>query len=287
MGVRLAMLLLIAAAAFTGARSVFVVDQTQSALCTRFGRIEPREYGPGLHFKSPLEQVHRFDRRVFTRAFGGDHFLTSDNKPLNIDFYLKWRLMDARDFYQATGGDGDMALNHLADVVSGRIKTAIARQPIAAVAASAQGGLGDEGFQELRAAAHELGIDLLDVQLQRVDLADEAESVVYQRMEQSFTARAQQLHAQAATEADTTRAEADLKRAEILADAGKQAQRVRGEADAHAASIYAAAYAHNPELAAMYHSLQAYKNTIGRDGDIVVVTPQGEFFKYLHSANGH
>jgi membrane protease subunit HflC len=287
MGARVAILLLIAAAALTSSRSLFVVDQTQSALCTRFGRIEPTEYGPGLHFKSPLEQVHRFDRRVITRAYAGDNFLTSDNKPLNVDFYLKWRLTDARDYYQATGGDEDMASMRLADVVSGRIKTAIARQPLAAVAASARGGLGDEGFEELRTAARELGLDLLDVQLQRVDLTDEAENTVYQRMEQSFTARAQQLHAQAATEADKTRADADLRRAEILADALKQAQHLRGEADGRAASIYAAAYARNPDLAAMYHSLQAYKNIIGRDGDIVVVTPQGEFFKYLHSASGH
>ena len=287
MGTRLAILLLIAAAALTGSRSVFVVDQTQSALCTRFGRIEPGEYGPGLHFKSPLQQVHRFDRRVITRAYAGENLLTADNKPLNVDFYLKWRLMDARDYYQATGGDEDMASMRLANVVSGRIKTAIAGQPLAEVAASARGGLGDAGFQELRAAARELGLDLLDVQLQRVDLTDEAMNTVYQRMEQSFTARAQQLHAQASTESDKTRAEADLKRAQILADAGKEAQRLRGEADARAASIYAAAYARNPDLAAMYHSLQAYKNTLGRDGDIVVVTPQGEFFKYLHSANGH
>ncbi len=287
MGLRLAIVLLIAAAALTASRSVFVVEQTQTALCTRFGRIEPVVYGPGLHFKSPLEQVHRFDRRVITRAYAGENFLTSDNKPLNVDFYLKWRLTDARDYYQATGGDEDMASMRLADVVSGRIKTAVARQPLAAVVASARGGLGDPGFEELRAAARELGLDLLDVQLQRVDLTDEAVNAVYQRMEQSFTARAQQLHAQAATEADKTRAEADLKRAQILADAGKESQRVRGEADARAAAIYAAAYGRNPDLAAMYHSLQAYKNTIGRDGDIVVVTPQGEFFKYLHSANGH
>src|SRR5579862_1713643 len=188
MGARLALLVLIAAAALVGSRSVFVVEQTQSALCTRFGRIEPGEYGPGLHFKSPLQQVHRFDRRVITRAYAGENFLTSDDKPLNVDFYLKWRLLDARDYYQATGGDDEMASTRLGDRVSGLIKTAVAQQPLATVAASARGGLGESGLEELRAAARELGIDLLDVQLQRVDLTDEAVNVVYQRMEQSFTA---------------------------------------------------------------------------------------------------
>lgn len=287
MGRRVALLVLVAAAALIGSRSLFVVEQTQSALCTRFGRVEPTEYGPGLHLKSPLEQVHRFDRRVITRAYAGENFLTADNKPLNVDFYLKWRITDARDYYQATGGDEDMASMRLADIVSGRIKTAVAQQPLAAVAASARGGLGESGFEELRIAARQLGLDLLDVQLQRVDLTDEAVNAVYQRMEQSFTSRAQQLRAQAATEADKIRSDADLKRAQVLADAGKEAQHIRAEADARSASIYAAAYARNPDLAAMYHSLQAYKKTIGRDGDIVVVTPQGEFFKYLHSANGH
>jgi membrane protease subunit HflC len=287
MGTRLTLLLLIAAAALVGSRSVFVVDQSQTALCTRFGRIEAVEYGPGLHFKSPLQQVHRLDRRVMTRVFSGDNFLTADNKPLNVEFYLKWRLMDARDYYQATGGDEDMASTRLGNVVSGRIKTAVAQQPLAAVMAGARAGLDDAGFEELRASARELGLDLLDVQLQHIALTDEAMNSVYQRMEQGFTTRAQQLHTQAASEADKIRADADLKRAQILADASKEAQRVRGDADAHAAAIYAAAYGRNPDLAAMYHSLQAYKNTIGREGDIVVVTPQGEFFKYLHSANGH
>ena len=286
MRARLAVALLVAIAGLLAWRSAFIVDQTQSALCTRFGRIESQEYGPGVHMKSPLDQVRRFDRRIVTRAYAGDSFLTADQKPLNIDFYLKWRLLDARDYYQATGGDEDMAALRLADLVSGSLKTAVAREPLAAVAASARGGLTDAEFARLRSTARELGVDLLDVQLQRVDLTDDAVNAVYQRMEQSFNTQAQQSRTDAASEADKIRADADLKRAQILADATREAQHQRGQADAHAAQIYAQAYGRNPDLAAMYDSLQAYKNTIGREGDIVVVTPQGEFFKYLHSANG-
>jgi membrane protease subunit HflC len=287
MAARATIVLLLALSALVASRSAFVVDQSQSALCTRFGRIEPTEYGPGLHFKSPFDQVHRFDRRIITRAYAGENFVSSDQKTMNVDFYLKWRLIDAREYYRATGGDEDMAGGRLADLISGNMKTAVAQQSLARLAASGRGGLADGAFEPMRAAARALGVELLDVQLQRVDLAEDVASAVYQRMEQSFTARAQQLRAQTTSESDKIHADADLKRAQILADATKEAQRLRGEADAHAAVIYDQAYSRNPDLAAMYHSLQAYKNTIGREGDIVVVTPQGEFFKFLHSANGH
>ena len=109
---------------------MFIVDEGEVALRTRFGQIEGAQYGPGLHLKSPLDEVHRFDRRVLTRAYPGESFLTRDQKPLNVDFYVKWRLLDAARFYQATGGDEDMAALRLADVVRDRLKSAVAGQPL-------------------------------------------------------------------------------------------------------------------------------------------------------------
>src|SRR5579871_5194866 len=128
MAARATVVLLLALAALVASRSVFVVDQSQSALCTRFGQIEPTEYGPGLHFKSPFDQVHRFDRRIITRAYAGENFLSSDQKAMNVDFYLKWRLIDAREYFRATGGDEDTASGKLADLISGAMKTAVAQE---------------------------------------------------------------------------------------------------------------------------------------------------------------
>jgi membrane protease subunit HflC len=286
MSVRLLASLGIALAVVLLWRSSFILNEGETALRTRFGQIEGAQYGPGLHLKSPLDEVHVFDRRILTRAFPGESFLTRDQKALNVDFYVKWQLLDAARFFQATGGDEDMAALRLADIVRDRLKSAVASEPLSKVVTDARGTLSDAGFNQIGAAAREFGVELIDVELQRIDLTDDVATAVYQRMQQSQIAQAQQLRASGVADAEKIRADAERKRAEILADATREAQRIRGEADARANAAYVKAYAHNPEFAAFYRSMQAYKNTLGRDGDILVIAPEGEFFKYLHSANG-
>jgi membrane protease subunit HflC len=267
-------------------RSVFDVDETEVALLSRFNQVQPAQYAPGLHLRLPIDAVLRFDRRVITRAFPGESFLTQDQKSISVDFYLKWRLVDAAAFYQATGGDEDVVAQRLGDAVREQLKSAIAQQPLASMiedmklvaAVRASGAAGG--------AAQRLGVELADLQLQRIDLSDELNSAVFQRMQQSLAAQAQQLRSQSVAEADRIRADAERRRAQVLADGTREAQRVRGEADLAAANAYSKAYGANPEFAAFYRSLQAYKNTLGRDGDILVLSPEGEFFKYLHSASG-
>jgi membrane protease subunit HflC len=284
--VRVLVSLGIALAALLLWRSAFTLDEGEIALRTRFGQIEGEQYGPGLHLKSPLDEVHIFDRRIMTRVYSGESFLTRDLKALSVDFFVKWQLRDAARFFQATGGDEDMAALRLTDIVRDRLKSAVANQPLARVIADAHGTLGDANLKEIDAAAKDLGIGLIDVQLQRIDLTDDVASAVYQRMQQGQIAQAQQLRASGVADAEKIRADAERKRADILADATREAQRLRGEADARAGAAYAKAYARNPEFAAFYRSMQAYKNTLGRDGDILVIAPEGDFFKYLHSASG-
>jgi len=267
-------------------RSVFIVDEGETALRTRIGKIAGDPCGPGLHFKSPIDEVHIFDRRILSRAYPGENFLTRDQKALNVDFYIKWKLIDALRFYQTTGGDEDMAALRLADTVRDRLKTAVAGQPLTSVSAQPRGMLSEAAFEELQQAAESLGLDLVDVQLQRIELTDDVATAVYQRMQQGLIAKAQQLRATGAAEAERIRSDAERKRADILADATRESQRVRGEADAQAAAAYAKAYGRNADFAAFYRSMQAYKNTLGREGDILVISPDGEFFKYLHSASG-
>ncbi len=267
-------------------RTVFAINESEVALLTRFGQVQPAELGPGLHFKSPFVELHKFDRRLITRLYTGESFLSQDQKPLNVDFYLRWRLIDPARYLAATGGDEDATAMRLADLVRARIRAALAAAPLAADIASANPAAGALHSEALRAAAEQLGVDLVDVQLQRVDLPDDVAKAVYQRMQQSLTAQAQLLRTQGTAEADRIRAEADRRRAEILADGTREAQRVRGEADAAAAAALARAYGANPEFAAFSRTLQAYKSSLGRDGDILVISPEGEFFKYLHSASG-
>jgi modulator of FtsH protease HflC len=286
MAVRLLTSLGVALAAVLLWRSVFILNEDQVALRTRFGQLDGALYQPGLHLKSPLDELHIFDRRILTRAFAGESFLTGDQKALSVDFYVKWQLLDAARVFQVSGGDEDMAGLRLADIVRDRLKSAVAGQPLTKVIADPRGTLSDAAFDEIGAAAREFGVRLIDVQLQRIDLTDDVATAVYQRMQQSAIAQAQQLRASGVADAEKIRADAERKRADILADATREAQHLRGEADARASAAYARAYAKNPEFAAFYRSMQAYHNTLGLDGDILVIAPEGEFFKYLHSASG-
>ena len=287
MAARVLLALGVALAALLLWRSAYILSEAEVALRTRFGHIEGAQYSPGLHLKSPWDEVHILDRRIVTRAYPGENFLTRDQKSLSIDFYVKWQLLDAGRFFKATGGDEDTVGLRLADIIRDRLKSAVAAQPLGTVIATARGTLSDAGYRDIGAAAQELGVQLIDVQLQRIDLTDDVANAVYQRMQQSQIAQAQQLRASGMADAEKIRADAERKRAELLADATREAQRIRGEADARANAAYARAYAHNPEFAAFYRSMQAYRNTLGRDGDILVIAPEGEFFKYLHSASGH
>jgi membrane protease subunit HflC len=267
-------------------RSAYVVEEGEVALRTRWGQVEGGAVGPGLHFKLPVDEVHVFDRRILSRAYSGESFLTRDQKALNVDFYIKWKLIDALRFYQSTGGDEEMAALRLADSVRDRLKTAVAGQSLGTVSAQPRGTLSEAAFEELQQAAESLGLDLIDVQLQRIELTDDVASAVYQRMQQSLIANAERLRASGNAEAEKVRGDAERKRADILADATRQAQHLRGEADAQAAGTLAKSYGRNPDFAAFYRSMQAYKATLGREGDILVISPEGEFFKYLHSASG-
>jgi modulator of FtsH protease HflC len=267
-------------------RSVFVVDEGEVALVTRFAHIQPGDYGPGAHLKSPIDEVHKFDRRLITRSYQGESFLTQDQKALNIDFYVKWRLRDAARYFAATGGDEEATAARLAGIVRGQISAALAAAPLAADIADTHLASGALSPGALRAPAALLGVELVDAQLQRVDLPDDLANAVYQRMQQGLIVQAAQVRAQGGAESEKIRADAEHKRAQTLADATRESQRLRGEADAAAADAYASAYRANPEFAAFSRTLQAYKSSLGREGDILVLSPEGEFFKYLHSASG-
>jgi modulator of FtsH protease HflC len=286
MAMRLSAALLAIVLVVLGYRSMFSVPEGESALLTRFGRLETVSYGPGLHLKMPVDRVRRVDQRLITHTYTGDSFLTSDQQALSVEFFVRWRASDIPLFYRTTGGDVAVAGERLADLARDRLKSAVAREPLSAVATRARGGLDQSGFEQLRSAARALGVEVVDLQLQRIDLTDDAADVVYQRMEEQLTTVTQQLDASSTLQADQIRSAAERQRADILADATRQAQHIRTAADAQAAQIYAQAYGRDPELAAFTQSLQAYRDSLGREGDILVITPQGEFFKYLRSAAG-
>jgi len=268
-------------------RSLFVVGQDQSALRLRFGQIEGGVYAAGLHLKSPLDQVRRFDARLITSSYVGEAFASADQQPLQIDYYLQWRLADVTSYYLATGGDEHRAARRLEELSHGPLAAALAHASLAAIAGESRAGLDDAALAALRRAARALGIEVADLQVQHIGLSDEAAASVYARMEERFNTQARQLADAAKLQSEAVRSAAERDRATILAGAARRSQKIHSSADAQASMLLARAFRSDPEFAAFTQSLAAYRSTLGQPGDLLLVTPSGEFFKYLRSAGGH
>ena len=261
--------------------SLFSVNETEYAIRTRFGAIVDTRYQPGIHLKWPWDMVTKFDRRLLSESYTGETFLTNDGRGLIVDFYVKWRVKDSSTFYTAAAGSQSVAGERLAAIVKDGIKSVVAQRTLQEIVSAERAAFTTEMFGQASRNALGLGVDLVDVRVQRIDLPDEVAARVYESMKQSFAKTASRLRAEGQQESATIRATAERQRTVILADAERDADRTRGEGDAAATQIYARAYSKNPEFFAFYRSLQAYDRSLGKDTDLLVVTPDGEFFQYL------
>src|SRR5690606_8301193 len=262
--------------------SLFQVNENELAIRTQLGRIVGENYGPGLHMKWPLiNRVYRFERRIITQAYQGETFLTSENKALTVNFYVKWRVQDAAQYFRATNGIESFASLRLGDNVKDGIKGVVARRTLEEIVVTERTAFTGDMITRANEIVNELGVELVDVRVQRIDLVDEVGDAVYRRMQESFRALANRLRAEGNSEKERIQSEADRARTELLANAQREAQRIRGEGDGEAARIYSQAHNRSPEVYRLYRSLQAYRNSMAREGDVWVVTPDGEFFKHL------
>jgi modulator of FtsH protease HflC len=268
------------------AMSAFTVRETELAMKFRFGEIVNANYDPGLHFMMPfVNNVRKFERRIITNNYPSEQFLTSEGKILRIDFYIKWRIEDASRYYQATGGDEEVAAGRLGSIVKDGIKGVIARRTIQQVVAAERTEFTGEILKITEGATSGLGIELVDVRVKKIDLPDEVSESVFLRMRQDFDRQAKELRARGAESAEKLRAEADRERTEILSAAYRDAEIIRGEGDAKAADIYARAYQRNAEFYSFHRSLQAYRESLGTQNDVLVISPDSDFFKYLNRSN--
>lgn len=271
------------AGAFLIAMATFTVRETELAIKFRFGEIVRADYAPGLHLQWPLvNNVRKFERRILTRNYPSEQFLTSEGKILRIDFYIKWRIADVSTFYQATsGGDEEIAAGRLGGIVKDGIKGVIARRTIQQVVAAERTEFTGEILKLAEDPTKGLGLQLVDVRVKKIDLPEEVSESVFSRMRQDFDRQAKQLRAEGDENAEKLRAEADRQRTELLAEAYRESEIIRGDGDAKSAEIYARAYSRNQEFFSFYRSLEAYRESIGTESDVLVITPDGEFFKYL------
>jgi modulator of FtsH protease HflC len=262
--------------------SMFQVKETELAIKFRLRKIVASELEPGLHFMIPwIETVQKFDRRVLTRNYPAEPFLTSEGKILNVDFYVKWRVTDVGVYYLATNGDEEAAAGRLAEIVKDGLKGVIAKRTIQQVVAAERAEFIGDILQFSGNSVGQLGLTLVDVRVKRIDLPEDVSESVYNRMRQNFARQASQLRAEGDEQAQRIRAEAERERTELLAGGNRDAEVIRGEGDAKAAATYAAAYQRYPEFYSLHRSLQAYRESIGKPNDVLVIEPKGEFFKYL------
>jgi membrane protease subunit HflC len=280
---RILALLIAAIAVFVVvSNSLFQVKETELAIKFRFGEIVRSDYEPGLHVMVPfVNNVRTFDRRVLTRNYPSEQFLTSEGKILNVDFYVKWRISDVAQYYQSTNGDEEMAALRLAEIVKDGLKGVIARRTIQQVVAAQRAEFIGDILKVAGESVRQLGITLVDVRVKKIDLPDDVLDSVFNRMRQDFARQAAQLRAEGDELAQTVRASADRERTELLAEATRQAEKIRGEGDAKAAAIYAGVYQRDPEFYAFYRSLEAYRKALGKPDDIMVLSPDSDFFRYL------
>ena len=272
---------LVALALLVALTSLFTVKESELAIRTQFGAIVTTSHTPGLHWKWPWDQVVKFDKRILSQSYQGETFLTNDNRGLIVDFYVKWRVSNAARYFQATGGREELAGDRLAEIVKDGIKSVVAQRTLEQIVTAERAAVTGDMFERASRDATLLGIELIDVRVQRIDLPEDVSARVFESMKQNFNKIASRLRAEGKSASERIRSAAERERTEILAKAEREALRIRGEADAEAAQIYARAYARNPEFYAFYRSLQAYERSLGKDGDVIVVTPDGEFFKYL------
>jgi membrane protease subunit HflC len=263
--------------------SMYTVDQRQNALVFQLGEVVSVKTKPGLYFKLPLVQnVRYFDTRILTMdAADPERFITSEKKNVLVDSFIKWRVIDARQFYVSVGGDERRAQIRLNQTVNDGLRAEFGKRTINAVVSGSR----EEIMSIIRAKADQdartIGVQVVDVRIKRVDLPEAVSENVYRRMEAERKQVANELRSTGAAEAEKIRADADKQKDVIVAEAYRDAQGVKGEGDAKAASVYAAAYGKNAEFYAFYRSMQAYRESFASKSDVMVLDPSADFFKYM------
>lgn len=266
--------------------SLYIVDQRQQAILFQLGEVVDVKTSPGLYFKIPLAQnVRYFDSRILTLDTAEpERFITSEKKNVLVDLFVKWRIVDVKQYYVSVRGDEMLAQTRLSQTVNSSLRDEFGNRTVHDVVSGERDKIMEIMRQKADADARKIGVEVVDVRLKRVDLPQEVSESVYRRMEAERKRVANELRSTGAAESEKIRADADRQREVVLAEAYRKAQEIKGEGDAKAASIYASAYESNPEFYSFYRSLDAYTEIFKNKSDIMVLEPTSEFFKYMRNS---
>ena len=265
--------------------SIFIVDQRKFAVVFAFGQIVRVIEKPGLQVKdpSPFESVRFFDRRILTIDNPeAERFITAEKKNLLVDSYVKWRIVDPRKFFISFKGDERLAQDRLTQLVRSALNEEFTKRTVRELISDQREQVMQGIRKKVADDASDIGVEIVDVRLKRVDLLAEISDSVYRRMEAERKRVANELRSTGAAESDKIRANAERQRDTILAEAYRDAQKIKGAGDAKATALYAEAFGRDPQFAQFYQSLEAYRNSFKDKKDLMVVEPNSDFFKFLH-----
>ncbi len=287
-GRNMTVLLLIVLALFVASNALYVVKETERAVLLKFGQVVNPDIEPGLHLKIPfVNSVRKFDGRVLTVDSQAERFFTQEKKALIVDSYAKFRVADTAKFYTATNGEESRAMGLLSQRINDGLRNEVAIRTIQEVVS----GERDELMQALtrnldEVARTELGVELIDVRVKQIDLPPDVSESVYRRMNAEREKEAREHRSQGQELAEGIKAAADREVTVIAANAYREAELIRGEGDAEATRVYAEAFNQDPEFYAFTRSLRAYQDAFQGSGDIMLIQPDSEFFRYLKDSQG-
>jgi modulator of FtsH protease HflC len=276
-------LVIVLVAVLLGSQALYRVHETERAILLQFGNLVDADVKPGLHFKIPIAQdAKMFDARVLTLDSNPETYYTLEKKPLQVDSYVKWKVADVASFYESASFDLRRAERLLQERVNEGLRNEISSRNMHEVVS----GERDLLMENLRASLDKVlrgyGVEVIDVRVKRIDLPLEVSTSVYDRMNSEREIEARQFRAQGQERALAIRAGADRQAVVIEAEAYRESEQIRGEGDAQSAKIYASAYSKDPEFYEFYRSINAYVNVFGDKGDLLILDPKSEFFKYLN-----
>jgi membrane protease subunit HflC len=263
--------------------SLFTVSEGELAIKSTGGEIIESDFKPGLHAKIPLvNEVTKFDGRILTDMYQSEHFLTREQEQLTIDFYVKWRIANLRRYYEATGGSQDVANARLRETIRDSIKTVVTQRTLQQVVTAERAEFTDAMMKTARPFGEQMGIELVDVRITKIDLPQQVQESVFDRMRATFKAQAAKLRAEGVEASDRIRGDANKQTTEILANASREAGQTRGQGDASASEVFANSYSKNPEFYSFYRSMQSYRDAVGTQGDLLVIPSDNAYFKYFN-----
>lgn len=264
--------------------TLFVVDQRQYAIVFALGEVKQVISQPGLHFKlpPPFQNVIFLDKRILTLDTPeADRFITAEKKNILVDAFVKWHIVEPKLYFVSFGGDERRAVDRMNQIVKAALNDEITKRTVREVISGERGKVMDAIRKKVADEARQIGVEIIDVRLKRVDYVEQINASVYDRMKAERTRVANELRSTGSAESEKIRADADRQRTVILAEAYRDAENIRGDGDAKASLIYAQAFGQNPEFYRFYRSLEAYRASFKNRTDMLVIDPNSEFFKYF------